>query len=210
MLQRSRRILQQSQQKSERTVTDNARQSQIARLREVAASIGSQPKAAKAARVSVRSLRLYLAGEVPPSVKALGNLAAATGYSLDWILTGTGEKMRDAKCEPDPATRPLDAALVWGMRMTDLLAQLRGIREVYRSAGRDLERDEEDEVVGAAIDLIEGVPASERHPWIVDFVIGVHRSASQLVAKERCRRPVLPVRQDVAAANAPARKPRIA
>jgi hypothetical protein len=152
----------------------------VARFREAAASIGSQSKAAKAACVSIGSMKLYLAGKVPPSVMALGNIAAASGFSLDWILTGKGERMRSLD---NP--RQLDAALLGSKKSSDLLRKLRAIADAYHAEAVELARDNEDDLIGAAFDIVDAAPEAIDVNWLVKIIVSVHQSVAHVMSVRR-------------------------
>lgn len=67
--------------------------------------IDSLPTKAEAARIAGKStdqLSGYVKGKNEPAFTPLANLAAATGYSLDWLATGEGPKRRKSASEPIP------------------------------------------------------------------------------------------------------------
>lgn len=58
--------------------------------------------AAKAAGKSRDQLYAYINGTSEPSFLALAALAEETGFSLDWLATGRGEKLRQERAKPLP------------------------------------------------------------------------------------------------------------
>lgn len=67
------------------------------RIKTVSEKIGTRAKAALTAGVSDDMLYRYIREESPPSFKAMAGLAAASGYSLDWMATGKGPMMSDQR-----------------------------------------------------------------------------------------------------------------
>jgi len=157
-----------SNRPSLKDLSDEERVALATRLREMVEQIGTQPRAAEVAGVSLRALEQYLSGKVAPSLLATGNLAAATGYSLDWVLTGQGAKARDTTKLPDPRTNPGDAAIASGLRMREILGSLWQVKEALARTGAPLDTiEEEDEVLGGISDAIEATGLPEHmHPVV--------------------------------------------
>ncbi len=73
------------------------------RLKTVADSIGTRAEAARFARVSVAQLHNYLGARSEPAAGTLAALSIASGFCLDWIISGTGPE----RCgKPLPAGSP--------------------------------------------------------------------------------------------------------
>jgi len=91
------------------------------RIRVLVKAVGTQAEAARVAEVTPRQLSRFMSGQNAPSALPLARLAAKTGISLDWVMSGDG-----------PMTRPLS-----GIRATDpeLLGRVvDGIAKVYEDA----------------------------------------------------------------------------
>lgn len=67
------------------------------RLREAVGAFRTHADAAAAAGVSVAQLRNYLAGKHAPSVFPMARFAAASGFSLEWLVSGRGQKYDEVR-----------------------------------------------------------------------------------------------------------------
>lgn len=70
------------------------------RIEAVADLLGTRINAAFVAGVSVDMLAKYIAGTSRPRFDAMVRLAAAAGVSLDWLATGEGEMLVEARETP--------------------------------------------------------------------------------------------------------------
>ncbi len=61
------------------------------RLRVLEQQFKNRAEAAKAAGVVTKTYQTWVSGRSIPSIKAMANLAKATGVSLDWIAYGEGQ-----------------------------------------------------------------------------------------------------------------------
>lgn len=64
------------------------------RIKEVADSLGTRKKAVEIAEVSADTLQRWFKGEVNPGLFSVGRLCDAAGYSIDWVVSGVGNKFR--------------------------------------------------------------------------------------------------------------------
>jgi hypothetical protein len=62
------------------------------RLREVAEAVGTQAEAARLAGVSLTQMQNYLAARSEPRTETLARLAVSSGFSLEWLISGSGPK----------------------------------------------------------------------------------------------------------------------
>ncbi len=69
----------------------------IKRLRIVIKASGGQSKFAKACGVSQSLISLMLSGERDVNFTIIRAVCHDLGYSPEWVITGTGEKMADGK-----------------------------------------------------------------------------------------------------------------
>lgn len=131
-------------------------------------AIGTQPEAADIAGVSLRQLKQYLAGDAAPSMLAMGALAAATGFSIDWLVSGLGNKMRSARSNVGQK----DAALESGIGMRETLAQIREVKDLFNKLGvRVVTNEEEDEVISGMLDVLDDAGVPEAHHLVVLRVV---------------------------------------
>ena len=108
------------------------------RLREVIDAYGSASGLAKAIERSEGAVRKWLRGESEPNVTDLRAVCEQTSTSIEWLVTGQGQRealaqgIRDAAPHPyQPVTRePLNGQLLEGI----LLA----VQEELRNAGLEL------------------------------------------------------------------------
>lgn len=70
------------------------------RLRRCAQIAGSGERLSQISAIPRRTLESYLSGQSEPNVSRLVALAEAVGVSVEWLATGEGEMMRDARDEP--------------------------------------------------------------------------------------------------------------
>jgi transcriptional regulator with XRE-family HTH domain len=153
------------------------------RVRDMVEAIGTQPKAAEVARVSLRQLEQYLSGNVAPSLLAAGNLAAATGFSLDWVLTGTGNRLRSS--EPDRLANPLDAEIRDTEEILCIARLLQPALAAYSEAGASLSAEDEDAIVGDTVDALRELGRGESgHCFqkLVSAAIEAHRAVAPILA----------------------------
>ncbi len=109
-----------------------------ARLREVIDAYGSASGLAKVIERSEGAVRKWLRGESEPNVTDLRSLCEQTGTSIEWLVTGRGQRqalalgVRDAPPPPyqNVTREQLDVQLLEGI----LLA----VQEELRSAGLEL------------------------------------------------------------------------
>lgn len=109
-----------------------------ARLREVIEAYGSASGLAKVIERSEGAVRKWLRGESEPNVTDLRSLCEQTGTSIEWLVTGRGQRqalalgVRDAPPPPyqNVTREQLDVQLLEGI----LLA----VQEELRSAGLEL------------------------------------------------------------------------
>ena len=108
-----------------------------ARLREVIDAFGSASGLAKAIERSEGAVRKWLRGESEPNVTDLRSVCEQTGTSIDWLVTGRGQRqvladgIRDA---PQPYQNPPHEQVNTEMLEGILLA----VQEELRAAGLEL------------------------------------------------------------------------
>src|SRR5207244_6817607 len=92
------------------------------RLRQVIDAFGSANSIAKAIERSEGAVRKWLRGESEPNVTDLRSVCEETRTSLEWLVTGRGERealalgVREAATAYENAThKPLDYALLEGV-----------------------------------------------------------------------------------------------
>lgn len=146
------------------------------RLREVLALLNLKgPAAAERADLPYRSLQNYLAGQ-PPGAEALVKLRIGLGISIDWLLTGVGERL-----VPSSAVA----------RFKDIVGLAAYIRGQMQGEGGALERDaqrlldavieaylQDDDGAGRSLRLHYGGAADAviaQKDWALALLVGFHR-----------------------------------
>lgn len=82
------------------------------RIAEACDLLGERQQAAAVVGVTPKHLRRVIQGESIPGVDILARLADATGYSIDWIMTGRGPRKRggaQSGTDPELLGRLVDA-----------------------------------------------------------------------------------------------------
>jgi hypothetical protein len=156
------------------------------RVRACADAIGTHAKAAKAARVSVRQLRKYLAGEVVPPLIAAGNLAFGSGHSLEWVLTGRGSRQRS----PDGWESRMSAAVAAADSTQVTLALGRQVEAalvgIYGDLFGQLSEEDQDIIVGRSVDSIrESDLGAESWPSLIKLIAAAHKISLAVLKPEK-------------------------
>lgn len=162
----------------------------VARLKAVIAAAGSQTEAAKAAKLSVRQIGAYVAGTSAPQFFPLARLAAATGYDLNWLLTGDRSPKLAADSPLAAVALVRDAMDSYNGAKAELEfgnAVLAEIRPLYEEAGFAMNSTEESELAGAAIDSLLNEEERLRPAWrdYVGPIADAHRAAVRHIVKKR-------------------------
>lgn len=149
------------------------------RIARVVAAVGSPAEAARLAGITTKQLGRWTAGTQQPSAVSLGKLAQASGFSLDWILSGVGpERARDSKVSA--AVTDLAGQWAGGPRVVEMLAQLvhAGLYEAYFDTGFPLEDEDEQAVLAIARDCetLVDLPR-DRWPEVARLLVGAQKVA---------------------------------
>lgn len=70
------------------------------RIRSAVGRVGSQANAAAACGVSLRQMQNYATARAEPPPETLARLAASTGTSLEWLMSGEGEEISGLPLPP--------------------------------------------------------------------------------------------------------------
>jgi hypothetical protein len=166
-----------------------------ARFRKVVETVGTQAKAAAVAKVSLRQMKKYVAGVVTPSYVAAGHLAAATGYSLDWIMSGEGPERRVAHAK-DSVRLPAKAeaaAVQWAGDQAALkvvtLLPFSGFFEAFDAEGYSLDEVDEEAIIEIARAMAKVLAPFPREEWprMLKFLVEAQRAALRFAATHRPR-----------------------
>lgn len=128
-------------------------------------AVGTREAAARAAGIGPRQLLKIIRGDAKPTAEALARLADASGYSLDWVMTGRGAPKRTGA-----ATGGTDPELMG--RLLD------GLSKVYSEEGATLPPVELGRICAQEHDAIAratGDPAERT--TMVKLVLEKHRHA---------------------------------
>lgn len=182
------------------------------RIGEMVSQFRTQAAAADCAELSVDQLMRIVAGLSAPTALPITRLAKATGYRLDWVMTGIGEKVGGTVKWPtfDDAAGRVDAeaagtaleqaseASHGGVRVAVLSIYLQHtlrprLAKLYDQAGKTLsERYLQDACIQAAVLIGEGEPEGPRFqpiphwPLVVEAIIRAHTQAvTWLVSNEK-------------------------
>ena len=109
-----------------------------ARLREVIDAYGSASGLAKVIERSEGAVRKWLRGESEPNVTDLRSVCEHTGTSIEWLVTGRGQREAQAPGVRDTAPPPYQNTTREQLNVQLLEAILLAVQEELRSAGLEL------------------------------------------------------------------------
>jgi transcriptional regulator with XRE-family HTH domain len=148
--------------------SDARRAALAARIREMVEQFDTVADAAKHAGISLSALEGYISGRSAPSAIPLAELALKTGYDLQWVMTGTGEKRRS----PEVQANIDETVRVWGLARE----LIDGWRDVYGEAGIQLSKDKMDESAGDTLDAVtEFTSSHDERRRLVAFALDLER-----------------------------------
>lgn len=160
------------------------------RLRRVVEEIGTQADAARAARVSLRSMKRFLSGEAMPSAPIVAQLAAEGGWSTDWILTGKGRERlatRGVREKAAEVGKQWAGGAVALEVMTMLISE--GLFDAYERAGFSLEEENEESILVIARGIAAALGDWDRRWWpkLTRFSLAVQVATLEHVARRSKR-----------------------
>lgn len=109
-----------------------------ARLREVIDAYGSASGLAKVIERSEGAVRKWLRGESEPNVTDLRSLCEQTGTSIEWLVTGRGQRQALALGVRDAPPPPYQNVTREQLNVQLLEGILLAVQEELRSAGLEL------------------------------------------------------------------------
>lgn len=159
------------------TTTTKPNDTRGERIREMAETIGTQEEAATVAMVSPRQLRLYISGTSEPPVDVLERLAFASGFSLDFVLTGKGPRISGTV-----------SALATPAEGQDFLRFQKEIydqlRALYEEKGSQLSQLEAEELTLRTMLHVWGLTDDRARRTAVNAVLSAHSDALDVLRSE--------------------------
>lgn len=163
------------------------------RVEVVALSLGSRAKAAEVAGITTQHLgQLILGKGGEPSAITLARLCAASGHSLDWLLTGEGAERRDPKgrearfvkkAASDPAlAETVVQATKDGATNRRVLRALQPLGQIWLEAGHPMGAQDLIQMMDELLSEMEdaGLPFAE-WPRAATVALAAHRQALRIL-----------------------------
>ncbi|WP_374467432.1 hypothetical protein [Ferrovibrio sp.] len=102
------------------------------RIEEMLEAFPNREAAAKVAGRKRGQLYTWTKGQAEPSFLPIAAMAMETGFSMEWLATGTGEKLRQTREQPLPYN---EQRMRLCMKIAKALADNDGLEEGYTEEG---------------------------------------------------------------------------